>query len=135
MRYWSVAIARKSESAAAPKIGGVEPTPATSILSAPAASTSGGPKANVENEISYGRSFSWPDLSRIARMPSFWTPTRSFTPSGEFAGLATARSASFSSPQPATARARRTVAVAMRFTWVLSAVVVDAEPLEQLAPA
>ena len=49
LRYCTVAIARKSDFAAAPKIGGVEPTPATSILSAPAASTSGGPNAKVEN--------------------------------------------------------------------------------------
>src|SRR3712207_6824484 len=69
----------KSEPAAAPKIGGVEPTHARAILSAPAASTSGGANWNVENSTLYGASLRAPVFSSTARMPSFWTPTRRVT--------------------------------------------------------
>jgi hypothetical protein len=53
----TAAMILKSDPAAAPKIGGVLPTQARSILSAPAASTSGGPNWNVENSTLYGASF------------------------------------------------------------------------------
>ena len=51
-RSLTAAMILKSDLAAAPKIGGVLPTQARSILSAPAASTSGGPNWKVENSTS-----------------------------------------------------------------------------------
>ena len=138
LRYWIVAIARKSESAAAPKIGGVEPTPATSILSAPAASTSGGPKANVENEILYGRSFSWPDLLEDRADAVLLDADAQLHPLGRVRGLGDREvglllvaAAGDGQGEEDGERWRMSFHVGLSG----SAVVVDAEPLEQLAPA
>ncbi len=51
-RSTTAATILKSASAAAPKIGGVLPTHATSIWSAEAASTIGGPAVNSDHSIS-----------------------------------------------------------------------------------
>src|ERR1700742_1706442 len=60
---------------AAPKIGGVLPVIAKSILPADNASTCGGPDVKVENATLYGRLSSWPAARSSDSVPPFWSPT------------------------------------------------------------